>query len=216
MTHNQKVERTWVTSIKRGDRIAFSYLVEQYQQPIYNLCYRMLTDKFAAEDATQETFIRAYLKIQSYDETRKFSNWLFAIASHYCLDQLKRRRLPEVSWDTLSGWQHPPTHASTQPEQTIIANEDSVAVHHLIATLPTDYRAVVILKYWHQLSCQEVADTLQTSVSAIKSKLFRARKMMAAASEKPVNTKNNEQAGRHYRQAGQLLSHGVHNLPCAV
>ena len=84
-------ERLWIVRARRGDDEAFSRLVEAYQRPVFSVCYRMLGDAAEAEDAAQETFIRAYTCIDSYDPSRKFSSWLLAIASHYCIDLLRRR-----------------------------------------------------------------------------------------------------------------------------
>ena len=182
----------WVMLTKQGARSAFSQLVAAYQGPIYTLCYRMLGDSLAAEDATQEVFIRAYFKLDTYDEGRKFSTWLYAIASHYCLDQLKRRRLTLISWESLGAWQQPPAQPGAQPERTLLTKESEEEVHRLLEALRPAYRMPVILKYWHGMSCEEIAQALNTSVSAVKSKLFRARKMMAkvAIQEQKMPTEN--------------------------
>ena len=86
-------EVKWVREARTGDAAAFSKLVEAYQTPVYNLAYRMLGNAAEAEDAAQETFIRAYTRLNTYDPDRKFSSWLLAIASHYCIDVLRRRRI---------------------------------------------------------------------------------------------------------------------------
>lgn len=172
-------EVIWVALTKQGHRAAFSSLVEKYQRPVYNLCYRMLEDAADAEDATQEVFLRAYAKLDSYDERRKFSTWLFAITSHYCLDRLRMRRIPPISWDDLAGWHRFSAGETSQPETALIRSETTQEARRLLNTLPPDYRTAVILKYWQAMSYQEIAETLNTTVSAIKSKLFRARKMMA-------------------------------------
>ena len=94
-------ELDWLKKAQKGDDLAFSYLVEAYQRPVYNLCYRMLGNAGDAEDAAQETFIRAYKALHSYDPSRKFSTWLLSIASNYCIDQHRRRKLPTFSYDAL-------------------------------------------------------------------------------------------------------------------
>ena len=98
-------EAKWVALAKQGDQTAFTNIVESYQRPIYNLCYRMLGSTGEAEDAAQESFIRAFMKLDSYDADRKFSSWLFSIASHYCIDRLRKRRIQSVSWEELPPWQ---------------------------------------------------------------------------------------------------------------
>ena len=99
---NDPDQTMWLTMTKNGDRLAFNHIVEEYQQPIYNFCYRMLDNANEAEDAAQEVFTRAYFKLDSYAETHKFSTWLFSIASHYCIDRLRKRRFQLVSWDDLA------------------------------------------------------------------------------------------------------------------
>lgn len=174
-------EAQWVQQAQQGDRVAFANIVEAYQGPIFNLCYRMLGDRVEAEDAAQEAFIRAFLKLGSYDPARKFSSWLFSIASHYCIDRLRKRKVQLVSWDELPPSQWNPVDAKPQPEAVMVNVETSQELRDLLDTLPSEYRAAVILKYWHEMPYEEIAETLETTVSAIKSRLFRARKMMATA-----------------------------------
>ena len=177
---NDPEQTRWLTMTKNGDRLAFNHLVEKYQQAIYNFCYQMLKNGDEAEDAAQEVFMRAYFKLDSYAETHKFSTWLFSIASHYCIDRLRSRRFQLVSWDGLDPWYSGPDQGIPQPERALLKAETVQEVQILLDTLSPDYRAIIILKYWHTMSYQEIAQTLETTVSAIKSRLFRARKMMAA------------------------------------
>ncbi len=175
-------ETLWVMRARRGDESAFSQLVEAYQRPVFNLCYRMLGDAVEAEDAAQETFIRAYTRLASYDPNRKFSSWMLAIASHYCIDRLRQRRMGLVAWDELppGNWL---SDAQAKPEEVVLDREVQRQVRDLLNSLPPDYRAVVALRYWHELSYEEIADTLHTTVPAIKSRLFRARQMMVSRVE---------------------------------
>ena len=112
---NDPEQSRWIAQVKAGDRIAFSQIVEKYQQPVYNICYHMLKNTEEAEDAAQEVFLRVYSKLDTYDDQRQFSTWLFSIASHYCMDRWKRRRFQLVSWDDL---QHCLSERETiQPEK---------------------------------------------------------------------------------------------------
>ena len=173
-------EKRWIARARQGDDGAFTRLVEAYQRPVFNLCYRMLGDPAEAEDAAQETFIRAYTRFSSYDPGRKFSSWLLAIASHYCIDRLRRRRFSLVSWDDLPPWRWLPD-PHPQPEEVALRHEAQYHVRELLNTLPPDYKAAVILRYWHELSYEEIAEALDSTLPAIKSRLFRARQMMAKA-----------------------------------
>ncbi len=84
-----------------------------------------------------------------------------------------------ISWDGLASWYRFPDHDHLQPEKMVLATEATQELQHLLKLLPPDYRVVVILKYWYTMSYQEIAETLDSTVSAVKSRLFRARKMMA-------------------------------------
>ncbi len=174
----QAQEKAWARAVQKGDSAAFMCIVDAYQRPIYNLCYRMLGNSAEAEDAAQETFLRAYTKIDTYRDSRKFSSWIFSIASHYCIDRLRRRRYQMVSWDELPPWR---TLSSTEPEpeEATLSQETQDTVHELLEHLPADYRAALILRYWYEMSYDEIADSLDTTISAIKSRLFRARQMMS-------------------------------------
>lgn len=179
---NDPAQARWLTMAKNGDKPAFNHIGEEYRQPIYNFCYRMLKNEDEAEDAAQEVLMRVYSKLDSYDETRtKFTSWLFAIANYYCIDQLRLRRHQLVSWDDLPTLSHLFAGETFQPEKVLLKKETNQEVHSLLNVLPPDYRDTIILKYWHYRSCQEIAQTLNTTVSAIKSKLFRARQKMAQA-----------------------------------
>jgi len=185
---NNPEQTMWLRRTKNGDSTAFSYIVETYQQPVYNLCYRMLSNGDDAEDAAQEVFIRVYTKLDTYDDTSKFSTWLFSIASHYCIDRLRRRHFTLIPWDDLGSWYHFPDQGTPRPEQVLIEAEAAQEMQNLLNLLPPDYRLALVLKYWYAMSCQEIAQTLETTVSAIKSKLFRARKMLADKSRNQRST----------------------------
>ncbi len=178
----QVQERAWAIAAQQGDRAAFINIVNAYQRPVYNLCYRMLGEAGEAEDAAQETFLRAYTKLNTYQPERKFSSWLLSIASHYCIDRLRQRRHQIISWDDLPPWRWLPD-TKPQPEEAALKHEAYDDLYALLDTLPPDYRAATILRYWYEMPYDEIAKTLKTSVSAIKSRLFRARQMLAKAAQ---------------------------------
>jgi len=161
-----------------GDEEAFTRLVEAYQNSIYNLAYRMLGDAAEAEDAAQETFLRLYTRLGTYDPEKKFSSWVLSIASHYCIDRLRRRKHTQVSLDDIVSWRWLPSR-DVAPEEQALMEEQKDEIRYLLDELPPHYRAVMILRYWHELSYDEIANTLDTTQSTIKSRLHRARKLMA-------------------------------------
>ncbi len=170
-------ESEWLRRAQQGDNEAFNTLVEIYHRRVYNLCYRMLGNAMEAEDAAQETFIRAYGAIKRYDPERPFLNWVLTIASRYCIDQHRRRRLPTFSIETRSRPQIPDLSAG--PEAVLVAEEERHALQAILQSLsPTD-RAAIVMFYWYDFSYQEIAVALSLTVSAVKSRLHRARKKLA-------------------------------------
>lgn len=172
-------EREWLQQALRGDTEAFGQLVQAYERPVYNLAYRMLGNAAEAEDAAQETFLRAYTKLATYQPERKFVNWLLSIASHYCIDRLrKNQRAPQVSLEDPL----PPqwlTSDAPRPDQEVSKKQSRDLVRKMLDRLPEVYRAAVVLRYWYGLSYSEIAETMGTTESAIKSRLHRARRMLA-------------------------------------
>jgi RNA polymerase sigma-70 factor (ECF subfamily) len=139
----------------------------------------MLGESGEAEDAAQETFLRAYSQLTRYDPTRSFKTWLFAIASHYCIDRLRKRRLTWLSIDD-----DLPPHPALQdhaigPEEALVRREQTEMLQALMARLAPDDRAVVAMRYWSDLSYEEIAEATHTTVSAVKSRLHRARGSLA-------------------------------------
>ena len=172
-------ERAWIEQALRGDQAAFTNLVRAYERPVYNLTYRLLNDSVEAEDAAQETFLRAYNKLATYQPERKFVNWLLSIASHYCIDCLRRRgRGPQLSLD---GPLPPQWLASDaqRPDQMVSRKQQQEQVRQLLDALEPTYRAAVVLRYWYDLSYEEIAEVMGATESAIKSRLHRARRMLA-------------------------------------
>jgi RNA polymerase sigma-70 factor (ECF subfamily) len=169
----------WVQGTLQGDQDAFAELVYTYQDSVYNLCYRMLSERTEAEDAAQEAFLKAYLNLKRYDPARSFKTWLLTIASNHCIDRLRRRRMTWLSIDEPLPPNVTLRSDEPEPENAMMFSERSEAVQELLDQLAPDYRAAVVLRYWYEYSYIEIADILDTTESAIKSRLFRARNMLA-------------------------------------
>lgn len=171
----------WVQATLDGDQDAFAELVYAHQDVVYNLCYRMLGNSTEAEDATQEAFLRAYINLQRYDPSRSFKTWAMSIASNYCIDVIRKRRMQILSLDEPlpSGDAMALSTEEEGPERLAIRAEMNDSVQELLEELQPDYRAAVVLRYWYDYSYAEIADALDTTESAIKSRLFRARQMLS-------------------------------------
>ncbi|HEX2912119.1 MAG TPA: sigma-70 family RNA polymerase sigma factor [Chloroflexia bacterium] len=163
-----------------GDTEAFSELIDRYKVAVYNLCARMLNSPEEAEDAAQEVFVRAYTQLHSYQPGRRFSTWLLSIASHYCIDLLRRRK-PQVDLDTIAFWKQ---SEQPEPEETAMTGETRDEVRELLNKLPEKYRGVTVLRYWHDLSYDEIAEATGLSVATVKTRLFRARELLAKELER--------------------------------
>lgn len=172
-----------VTLVRRtlaGDQSAFASLVNKYKDPVFNVAYRMLGNASEAEDAAQETFVRAYTQLHTYKDSHRFSTWLLAIASHLAIDQLRRRRflalplenVPFLEWIADAG---------AGPEESALAVEASDEMQRVLSVLPAKYRAVLVLRYWHDLSYEEIAEVLHLTPALVKARLHRARELVARA-----------------------------------
>lgn len=173
-------ERAWAIAARQGDEEAFAKLVEVYQRPVYNLAYRMLGSSSEAEDAAQETFLRAYTRLHTYDPGRKFSSWILSIGSHYCIDRLRRRRGKTVSLEEIMSERWLPDDAS-RPEQRSLDREREALIQCVLQEIAPQYREVLVLRYWHDCSYEDIAEITNTSVSAVKSRLHRARNALGEA-----------------------------------
>jgi len=169
-------EAVLIERARSGDREAFGQLVERYQRPVFSLSYRMLGSAADAEDAAQESFLKAYRGLRAYDASRAFSTWLLSIAAHHCIDRIRRRHIREVPLDAVAAWQ---SAAELGPQASAERVAEANAVRAGLALLPEEYRVVVVLRYWHELGYAEIADILGESESAVKSRLHRARQRLA-------------------------------------
>ncbi len=189
-------ESTWINQARQGDDEAFTNLVETYQKPVYNLCYRMLGESEAAEDAAQETFLKVYQNLARYDSNRSFATWLLSIAAHHCIDRLRRRRFSSVSIDeNEEGQTDIPDRSAPDPESETAKRQEREQMQKCLQSLdPTD-RAAVVMRYWQDSSEVEIAQALNLTVPAVKSRLHRARRALADLwEEKPAHVRTERKA----------------------
>lgn len=173
----QEFDIEWLELAQQGDQTAFAKIVDAYQVSVYNLCYRMLGNRYEAEDAAQETFLRAYKSMKSFDKKRSFSTWILSIAAHYCIDQLRRKKLNITHLEESPFLALPDPRPN--PEALLSESEQQRQVRSLLKSLGETDRAAVIMFYWYEFSYQEIASALNLSISAVKSRLHRARTQLA-------------------------------------
>ena len=157
-----------VRAAQNGDVDAFEELVRRYQTSIYRVALRMLGSRADAQDAVQETFVRAWRALPRFRHDSAISTWLYRIVTRRALDKIASRR----STETLDEVE---VEAGPDPAQAAEDQERLRAVRRAIAKLPPDQRAALVLREFEGLSYQEVAQVLGASVPAIKTRIHRAR-----------------------------------------
>jgi len=165
----------WVKASQRGDALAFNRLVLKWERSIYNLNLRMLQDPDEAAEATQDVFLSAFRGIRHFRRTAKFSTWLYRIACNHCLSRLRER--PQGIHYSLDDFapenpahQSLPAHDSHEGE--LLGKEQRNGVRKALEHLSPDQRAVVELKFYQELTFEEIAEILQLPLSTIKSRLY--------------------------------------------
>jgi len=163
-----------VTQAKNGDRNAFSELVRVHAQGVRNVVYRMCGDVQLAEDAAQETFIRAWQNLSSYRPQTSLRNWLYRIAVNAGTDMLRKEKriLPDDIGDLHL------TDGNPSPERLVSKKERARLVQNAILSLPGTSRAVLVLREYEELSYQEISSTLDIPVGTVMSRLNYARKLL--------------------------------------
>jgi RNA polymerase sigma-70 factor (ECF subfamily) len=170
-----------VLACQRGEREAFDRLVERYQRGIYRLCYRYVNHHEDANDLAQEAFLKAWRAIGRFRGDSSFATWLYRIAVNACLNHRALRRpltqeLPEALPDPARG-----------AEARVVHDDEAERVREAVSRLPDKQRATLILKVYQELSHEEVAQILGTTVGTVKSNLFHAlanlRRLLAERGE---------------------------------
>jgi RNA polymerase sigma-70 factor (ECF subfamily) len=172
-----------VVASLNGDPSAFGSLVEKYESPVYNLAYRMLGRAEDAEDISQEVFVRAYTKLRTFDIEKKFGNWILAIASHLCIDHLRRKKPLYLDDQDYAEWVGSGEDA---PEVHVLREERGSEIRKLLADLPPKYRQILILRYWHEMSYAEIGETMGLADGTVKTRLHRARRMLTERISTPM------------------------------
>jgi RNA polymerase sigma-70 factor (ECF subfamily) len=171
--------------VKRGDRAAFSELVEKYKQPVMNFIFRTLRDETEAEDLAQNVFLQIYKSRKRYKQTAKFSTWLFTIARNLCLNELRRRsRHPAESFEeTRAEHEDQPRQqfedkSQITPPEKLLHGELEQKILEVLAELPENQRSAILLCRQEELSYEEISEILGCSLSATKSLIHRGREML--------------------------------------
>ena len=177
-------DRKLAAQAAKGRDAAFRELLCRYERPVFSLIFRMVRDRALAEDLAQETFIRAFRAISSYNPRYKFSSWIFKIANNHTIDHLRKRRLDTVSIDgsphAVTGEEEAQTRLVVEstgeaPDRYVEQRELGSQIEQAIGELRPEYRTVVLLRHIEGYSYEEIADIMDLPLGTVKTYLHRAR-----------------------------------------
>ncbi|MHB0972325.1 MAG: RNA polymerase sigma factor [Thermoanaerobaculia bacterium] len=179
-------DRTLVTRILAGERELFSELVRRYEKRVVNYVYRITHRYEEAHDLTQEIFVKVYMALDRYDPKFQFSTWIFRIAQNSAIDVLRKKNVPEVSLTTTptdesKGREREFADPGVSPYRDLRNKQLSAAIDTAVAKLPADYRELIQLRHFGELSYEEIAAMKHLPLGTVKNKLFRARNLLKDA-----------------------------------
>ncbi|MEE8525398.1 MAG: sigma-70 family RNA polymerase sigma factor [Thermoanaerobaculia bacterium] len=179
----QTTDEQMVASILEGERDLFRDLVRRYQGRLVNYLFRMLRNEEDAHDLAQEVFFKIYEALDRFDPRYRFSTWLFRVAQNAAIDRIRKRRLRLVSihrpadQESDGGdWELPGDDPT--PYQTARNVERGTAIREAIDRLPWEYRELITLRHYGELSYDEIAKLKEMPLGTVKNKLFRGRQML--------------------------------------
>lgn len=178
-------DRSLVARILGGDRDRFAELVSRYQRRVVNYVYRITHRYEDAHDLTQEIFVKVFLALDRYDPKYQFSTWLFRIAQNSAIDALRKRTVMEVPLARPSDDDQPREREfadnGISPYRALKNKQLSAAIDQAVGRLPSDYRELIQLRHFAELSYEEIASMKKLPLGTVKNKLFRARNLLKDA-----------------------------------
>jgi RNA polymerase sigma-70 factor (ECF subfamily) len=170
---DQKIVAEIVARVLKGDRQEYALLVEEYNSPIYNLAYRMTGSSEDANDLAQEAFIRAYKNLWRFNPRKKYFTWLYTISLNIIRNHLRKKRDVAAEYEKGSAHLTEPAGDREHPEQLFIRNQQEAFLDACLQKLPVDLREAIVLRFYSELSFEEVAAISGASVSAVKMRVYR-------------------------------------------
>jgi RNA polymerase sigma factor (sigma-70 family) len=174
-------EIEWMARVREGDMEAFRRLVETHQARVVGTISKMLGSDAEAEDLAQQVFIRVWKSAPRYQPTAKFTTWLFRITRNLVFNELRRKRHFVDQADEMP---EPAERRDQEPDQVLMEGELQSAIQDAINRLPESQRLAIILRRYEEMSYEEIATVMDTTVPAVKSILFRARAELRERLEK--------------------------------
>src|ERR687891_1123914 len=179
-------DRALVARILEGDRDRFTELVARYEKRVINYVYRIIHRYEDAHDLAQEIFVKVFLALDRYDPKYQFSTWLFRIAQNSAIDALRKKTLTEVSLarpteEEPGGKEREFADGGISPYRALKNKQLSAAIDKAVGNLPPDYRELIQLRHFAELSYEEIASMKKLPLGTVKNKLFRARNLLKDA-----------------------------------
>jgi len=171
-------------AVDNGDQAAYAELLGRYKESVYFLLLKMVNNKDDAEDLTIEAFGKAFKNINQYTPNFAFSTWLFRIATNNCIDFIRKKKAVTLSLDraftTGDGEEMTMDVRSDtlDPEESMIRKQKNVLMRSLVDKLKPRYRVLIELRYFQELSYEEIADKLDLPLGTVKAQLFRSREFL--------------------------------------
>jgi RNA polymerase sigma-70 factor (ECF subfamily) len=171
-------------SIEKNDQAAYAELLDRYKESVFYLLLKMVNNKDDAEDLTLEAFGKAFKNIEQYTPNYAFSTWLFRIATNNCIDFIRKKRMVTLSLDKTftSGDGDEMTmdvrSDSLDPEEHLIRKQKNVLMRSIVEKLKPRYRLLVEMRYFQEMSYEEIAETLDLPLGTVTAQLFRAREFL--------------------------------------
>jgi RNA polymerase sigma factor (sigma-70 family) len=171
-------------AVEKHDQAAYAELLDRYKESVYFLLVKMINNKDDAEDLTIEAFGKAFKNIAQYTPNFAFSTWLFRIATNNCIDFIRKKRAVTMSLDRAfttndGGEMTMDVRSDTlDPEENLIKKQKNVFMRSLVDKLKPRYRTLIELRYFQELSYEEIAEKLDLPLGTVKAQLFRSREFL--------------------------------------
>jgi RNA polymerase sigma-70 factor (ECF subfamily) len=180
-------DRALVVRILGGDRDRFTELVKRYEKRLVNYVYRITHRYEDAHDLAQEIFVKVFLALDRYDPKYQFSTWLFRIAQNSAIDALRKKSIAEVPIAKPAGDEEPKDRefadTGVTPYRALKNKQLAAAIDQAVVQLPPDYRELIQLRHFAELSYEEIASMKKLPLGTVKNKLFRARNLLKESLE---------------------------------
>lgn len=187
-----------------GNQKAYAELLDRYRAAIFNMMYKMVNNRTEADDLTIEAFGKAFHKLPSYAPRYAFSTWLFKIAINNCIDHVRKKRLnmyssgdPYGNSDGDFDLFRSVKADGNSPEDAMIRDQKISMMRHLLDRMSDKYRTMIELRYYEELSYDEIAQQMQIPLGTVKAQLFRAKEILYQMLQSPFAKSYLERTTRH-------------------